>query len=290
MKAMVVASLVLAACSGKDSAPTTDTGPDRGGPEIELVVDQLLYEAIAVNTTAPKNITVKNIGGAELDVESVQVAAPFETTFTLMTLQPGGAGIITVVFAPTTQGHFEEVLSVLSSDPNHPSVSATCVGETITDADGDGFDAGFDPGQDCDDANPNINPAAPEIWYNGVNDNCICETTRCSDFDQDLDGYDWPSVNGDPKNNGATATTSTPTKTRAPSTPGTTGTTRTATARTTTIRITTATARPSTSQAAPTATISTPRSTPKGRRSTTARTTTATATPTSRSWTRARRS
>jgi len=203
MKVMVVvASFVLAACSGKDSAPPKDTGTDRGGPEIQLGGDDLLYEAIAVGTTASKNITVRNIGGAELDVESVQVADPFQTTFNFMTLQPGGAGIITVFFAPTIQGHFEEALSVLSSDPNHPSVSVTCVGETITDADGDGFDAGADPGQDCNDDNPNINPAAPEIWYNGVNDNCICETERCSDYDQDLDGYDWIEKNSDPLNHG----------------------------------------------------------------------------------------
>jgi hypothetical protein len=199
MKAMVVvASLVLAACSGKDSSPSQDSGPETGPPQIELSVDELLYEAIAIDTTASKSITVRNIGDTALDVENVQVNAPFTTTFNnLMTVQPGGAGIITVIFAPDTHGHFEEVLSVLSSDPNRPSVSVTCVGETITDSDGDGFDAGFGPGEDCDDTNPNINPAAEEIWYNGVNNNCICENEYCSDFDQDLDGYDHISFNGD---------------------------------------------------------------------------------------------
>jgi hypothetical protein len=133
MKAMVVvASLSLAACSGKDSSPPTDSSPDRGPAEIELSVDELLYEATAVDRTATKSITVRNIGGTELDVESVQVAPPFETTFNLMTLEPGGAGIINVVFAPTTHGHFEEGLSVLSTDPNHPSVSVTCASATIS--------------------------------------------------------------------------------------------------------------------------------------------------------------
>ena len=205
MKAMVVvASLVLAACKGEDSSPPQDTGPEDGPPEIEVSVDELLYEAIAVGTTASKNITVKNLGLTPLDVQSANVAEPFRTNFSLMTLQPGGVGIITVIFAPTTNGEFSDVLSILSTDPNHPSVSVTCVGETITDADGDGFDAGVGPGLDCDDSNAAINPAAEETWYNGIDNDCTCALApRCSDYDQDLDGYDHINFNGDPDNHGA---------------------------------------------------------------------------------------
>jgi hypothetical protein len=202
MKAMVIAAgLFLVACSGKDSSPPTDTGPDDSPAEIELSVDELLFEAQAVGTTESKSITVKNVGRTELHIDDVQVSVPFQSTFSnRITLQGGGATVITVMFAPTAHGHFEEVLSILSTDAARPSVSVTCTGETITDADGDGFDAGFAPGQDCDDTNPNINPAAEEVWYNGINNNCICENpdnTRCSDYDQDLDGYDHPAGGND---------------------------------------------------------------------------------------------
>jgi hypothetical protein len=199
MKSLVMAAgLALAGCSNKDSGPPTDTGPEEGPPEIELSVDELLFEATAVNTTASHNITVRNLGRTELEVQSVDAPPPFRTTFSPVTLQPGGAGIITVIFAPTAHGQFEEVVSVLSTDPVRPSVSVTCTGETIDDADGDGYDAGVGPGLDCDDDNPNINPAADEIWYNGVDNNCTCELApRCSDYDQDLDGYEHIDFNND---------------------------------------------------------------------------------------------
>ena len=49
------------------------------------------------------------------------------------------------------------------------------------DADGDGF---FDD-EDCDDSDPSVNPAADEVWYDGVDQDCDGR-----DDDQDGDGFE----------------------------------------------------------------------------------------------------
>ncbi len=54
------------------------------------------------------------------------------------------------------------------------------------DADGDGHNAEFCGGDDCDDTNPAAYPGAPEVWYDGVDEDCA----GGDDYDQDADGYD----------------------------------------------------------------------------------------------------
>ncbi|TVQ86363.1 MAG: hypothetical protein EA397_20295, partial [Deltaproteobacteria bacterium] len=46
----------------------------------------------------------------------------------------------------------------------------------------------FDEPLDCDDENPAVNPGEPEIWYDGIDQNC----DQWSDFDPDRDGSIWP--------------------------------------------------------------------------------------------------
>jgi hypothetical protein len=53
---------------------------------------------------------------------------------------------------------------------------------TVGDDDGDGYYSCTD---DCNDADANVYPNAPENWYDGIDQNC----DGLSDYDQDGDGY-----------------------------------------------------------------------------------------------------
>ena len=64
-----------------------------------------------------------------------------------------------------------------------------------TDADGDGFSV--EQG-DCDDADPNVYPAAIEQWYDNVDQNC----DELDDFDADADGHKSSDHGGDDCNDG----------------------------------------------------------------------------------------
>ena len=60
---------------------------------------------------------------------------------------------------------------------------------TVNPPDGDGD--GYHAGQDCDDANPNVNPGKPEILDNDVDENCDGE--KGINYDRDGDGSNRPA-------------------------------------------------------------------------------------------------
>jgi hypothetical protein len=70
---------------------------------------------------------------------------------------------------------------VLDADGSPSDLGAYGGGIVIPDGDGDGSLAD----QDCDDTRPDVFPGAPEIWYDGVDQDCA----GGDDDDQDGDGY-----------------------------------------------------------------------------------------------------
>lgn len=66
----------------------------------------------------------------------------------------------------------------------YDGIDQDCDGADLLDADGDGFDADFLGGEDCDDQNVHIHPGAEEIFYDGVDQDCAGD----DDFDADGDG------------------------------------------------------------------------------------------------------
>ncbi len=66
-----------------------------------------------------------------------------------------------------------------------------CAGDDDYDQDGDGFQIDYwnsntaEGGGDCNDANPDVYPGAPDEWYDNLDSNC----DGADDWDQDGDGY-----------------------------------------------------------------------------------------------------
>lgn len=91
----------------------------------------------------------------------------------------------------------------LADEPSHEATSAKCGRTSLTsrlvtgggdeccDADGDDYGIGSAClGPDCDDRDPTVNPGAPELCGNAVDDDCDGETDEgCACEDTDGDGY-----------------------------------------------------------------------------------------------------
>jgi hypothetical protein len=87
---------------------------------------------------------------------------------------------ITVTFSPETADLATGTL-VLEAGAEDAGVALTGLAEP--DWDGDGFDTVDAGGADCDDRNADVNPAAEEVWYDGLDQNC-----DGNDLDSDGDG------------------------------------------------------------------------------------------------------
>lgn len=68
---------------------------------------------------------------------------------------------------------------------NGPDVHESTPKESEPSTGVDGDEDGYDITDDCNDADPTINPGATENWYDGIDQNC----DGADDYDQDLDGY-----------------------------------------------------------------------------------------------------
>jgi hypothetical protein len=189
--------LLLAGCSPlvvdfKDGVPTDDgIGTDSGSavaPDISVDPPAIDFGVVLVGETATATFTVANVGDAPLTTALVVDGDAFSITTTTVTLLGDASAVVDVTFAAGPVGAYVGTVTVTSDDPDEPTIVVDLSGEVGADADGDGF-SGSD---DCDDADPAVNPSAEETWYDGVDQDC----SGTSDYDADQDGADAAAYGG----------------------------------------------------------------------------------------------
>jgi hypothetical protein len=115
----------------------------RGSREIPLVAEahaaaaieveprSLSFGAVEVNRTCKGTITIRNMGGEELMVESLASIAPFKPELASTVVPPGGSQTLAVYFAPTSVGERQSDLTIRSNDPGKSSVSVPLEGSGV---------------------------------------------------------------------------------------------------------------------------------------------------------------
>ncbi len=192
--------LVLAGCAGQVKLPQdTATGigvdDDTGEPaaDPDITVDPLFLDlgVIAPNALAQATFTVANIALGELSVTAA--VAPGDSLFTIdgtaFTLVTGGTQVVTVSFLGPDPGLYDGEVTLVSNDPDEPSV----VVQVSVEIDGDLDDDGYVVSDDCDDTDATVNPGADDLPYDGIDSDCDGR----SDYDADGDGYDSAAYSGD---------------------------------------------------------------------------------------------
>jgi len=172
-----VACVLSASCHGT-GLPVDDTGPvgDTGEgtcPSATLSTDTLSFSGVALGEPATGEVVVTNdcVGEGELSVTpSVVGDADFSVASATVSAEPGQGIAIDVEFTTADYEIHDGTLLLATNSPSG-TLAVSLAGQAAADQDGDGHDAVAAGGDDCDDADPTVNPSATETW-NGVDDDC----------------------------------------------------------------------------------------------------------------------
>ena len=101
-------------------------------PEIEIAEGDMLHDfnQIAVGATSEWELTIGNLGGANLVISNISTNSEFFTTdFTQpITVDPNGTTVVTVLFSPDHADEFGASLVIASNDFNESEISISLFG------------------------------------------------------------------------------------------------------------------------------------------------------------------
>ncbi len=138
-----------------------------------------------LGAAATLDVTVTNVGDGPVELAGLVDSAEF-TLGTVTSPGPGESVVVSVTWTPATIGAASASLT-LSDALGDGTVTIPITGQAQEDADGDGYGSLASGGDDCDDANAAAHPGAAEVWYDGVDEDCL----GGDDYDRDADGADY---------------------------------------------------------------------------------------------------
>ena len=111
-------ALVATTGSGTFALAVSGVG-QLSGPHLEAIPDMLSFEPTQIGAATVHAVTFQNVGDAAYPVDSVSIAG---APYSLAGAPPGGSAIgagqsvtVTVTFAPTAEGGFQDNLTLASS-------------------------------------------------------------------------------------------------------------------------------------------------------------------------------
>jgi len=139
----ISASTVVAGAPLHDTSTGANAGagyvfdilPSADGPDITLAPSTVDFGEVMVGQTAEQIVTLSNYSTAELALFEISIASGVDFSQTNdcpATLPAAEACQIKVSFTPTLDGALSDAVTVLSDDPDQPSVSLVLLGSGIT--------------------------------------------------------------------------------------------------------------------------------------------------------------
>jgi hypothetical protein len=117
-------------------------------PEIEITVAPLAWAPQESAASESKHVTIRNYGSVELTATASVAGVAYTVDPSTLAVGPGDSARVTVTFTPAGAGTFADVLTILTNDPDKPSIevalSGTATAPAIptigpTDFNGDGI-------------------------------------------------------------------------------------------------------------------------------------------------------
>ncbi len=136
---------------GETTVSCTGTGVGTGGgPDIDLSADAIDFGQMVVNGYEGRELSINNVGSADLSVSRLEISGTPEGTFYdpqhyppgswSFTVEPGGSQMVALNFHPPSLGVFIHSLNIYSNDPDEPVVSVELRGEGVSGTGGPDID------------------------------------------------------------------------------------------------------------------------------------------------------
>lgn len=99
--------------------PLYGFGVEESVPILSVSPGQVDFGAVPVDSAVERSVLVRNLGGPDLEVDTVIVTSgPFSAAPLAFTLESGDDRTVGILFSPSTTGAFQETLYISNNDPS----------------------------------------------------------------------------------------------------------------------------------------------------------------------------